>query len=66
MMKNDFYFMLKAIFVLESFVKSFGYEENQLDKKVVINFKIYDVSDCTANNYNTHTAQYLKKKGCKA
>ena len=48
MMKNAFYFMLKAPFL-----------GTPLDKKV--NFKIYDITDWTKNNYNTHITQYLKK-----
>ena len=39
----------------------FGYAEKRLDKKTNVNFKIYEVKDWTANNYNTHIAQYLKK-----
>ena len=30
--------------------------------KAKVNFKIYDVTDWTTNNYNTHIAQYLKKQ----
>ena len=39
----------------------------RLDKKALFHkkhknsFKIYDVTDWTANNFNTHNAQYLKK-----
>ena len=36
MMKNAFYFMLKALFVLETFTflsRFFGYAEKRLDKK---------------------------------
>ena len=64
-MKNAFYFMLKSLFVLEMVTVlscDFGYVEKWLDKKAMVNFKIYDVTDWTANNYNTHTAQYLKKQ----
>ena len=39
----------------------FGHVGKRLDKKVEVNFKIYDVADWTANNYNTHIAQNLKK-----
>ena len=48
MMKNAFYFMLKALPVLEIFtflVGLFSYVEKQLDKKPKVNFKIYDVTD---------------------
>ena len=30
------------------------------DKKVKVNFKIYDVIYWKTNNYNAHIAQYLK------
>ena len=63
-MKNVFYFMLKTLFDLEIFTFLswlFGYVEKQLDKKVKINSKFYDITDWIANNYNTHIAQYLKK-----
>ena len=33
--------------------------EKWLDKKVVVNFEIYDIA-WTTNNYNTHITQYLK------
>ena len=63
-MKNSFYFILKAIFVLEIFAFLswlFGYLGKRLDKKVKVNSNIYDVTDWTTNNYNTNIAQYLKK-----
>ena len=46
MMINAFYFMLKALFVIKIFTFLSwlcGYVEKQLDKKVMVNFKIYDV-----------------------
>ena len=63
MMKNAFYFILKTFFVLEIFTFLswlFGYVEKWFDKKVIANFKIFDVTDWTANNYNTHITQYFK------
>lgn len=39
----------------------FGYIEKQLDKRVMVNFKIYDDKGSRTNNYNTHTAQNLYK-----
>ena len=42
MKKNAFYFMLKALFVLEilTFLSHvFGYLEKQVDKKAMVNFK---------------------------
>ena len=46
-MDKAFYFMLKALFVPEIFrflYWNFGYVEKRFDKKVVVNFKIYDVT----------------------
>ena len=43
------------------FVLTFDYVEKRLDKKVKVNSKIYDVTDWTAYDYNTHIARYLKK-----
>ena len=63
-MKNTFYFILKTVFILQIFTFFswlFGYLENRLDRKVTVNFKIYDVTDWTANSCNTNIAQYLKK-----
>ena len=48
MMKNAFHFKLKALFVLDIFTflsRVFGYVEKRLDKKAVVNYKIYDVTD---------------------
>ena len=64
MMKNTFYFMLKALFVIEIFTFLswlFGYLEKRLDKKGMFNFKIYDVKNWATSNYNTDIVQYLKK-----
>ena len=64
-MKNVFYFTLKALFILEIVIFLpwlFSYVEKQLDKKVKVNFKIYDITDWETNNYNTHIAKHLKKK----
>ena len=36
--------------------------KKRLDQKDKINFKIYDVTTCLANNYNTHIAQYPTKE----
>ena len=64
MMKDAFYFLLKALSILEIFTFSFwlfGYVEKRLDNKVMVNFNIYDVTHWTKNHYNTHITQYLKK-----
>ena len=63
MVKNAFYFTLKALFVLEIFTflsRLFGYVRKDLDKKDEVNFKIYNVTDWTTNDYNKHIVQYLK------
>ena len=47
-MKNAFYFMLKAYFVLSVFEflsLFFGHLGKWLDKKAKVNFKTYDVTD---------------------
>ena len=64
MMKNVFYFTLKAFFVFEIFTFlswRFGYVEKRLDKKIKVNFKMYDFIDSTTYNDNTLIAQHLKK-----
>ena len=56
-------FMLRALFVLDIFTflsLNFGYVEKRLDKKAMVDFKIYDVTDWKANNCNTHIAQHFK------
>ena len=59
-MKNVFYFILKALFVLKIFKFLswlFGHIEKTALKKV--NFEIYDITDWLTKNYNTHIYQYL-------
>ena len=66
-MKNAFYFILKAIFVLKilKFISNiFGHVKKRFDKKAKVNFKIYDVTT-RANDDNIHIAQYLKCKSNK-
>ena len=56
--------MLKAFSVLgilTLFSLQFRYVEKRLDKKAKENFKLFDVTDCTANNNITRITQYLKK-----
>ena len=65
MMKNSFYFMSKALFVLKifKFLSSlFCHVAKLLDKKDKVNFKFQDVTTCLTNNCNTHIAQYLEVK----
>ena len=55
---------LKTLFALEIFIFSFSilrYIEKWLDKKAMVNFKIHGVKNWATNNYNTYTAQYIKK-----
>ena len=57
--------MLKDLFVLEisTFLSwIFGYVENQPDKKAIVNLKVFDVTDCTTNNYNTNITQYFQNR----
>ena len=64
MMKNTFYFLVKTLFGLEKFIVLswlFGHVEKQLDEKAMINYKIYNVTDWTENDYNTHITQYFEK-----
>ena len=62
-MKNAFYFVLKVLFVFDIIIFLlclFGYVEKQLDKKTMVNYKIYDVTYWSTNNCNIEVAQYLK------
>ena len=62
--KNAFYFMLKALFVLKIFKFlpwSFDHVGKWLDTKAKVSFKVYNVTRCEINNYDTHNAQHLKK-----
>ena len=46
MMKNAFYFILKALLIVRflNFCPQFlGHVEKELDKKAKVNFKIYDI-----------------------
>ena len=63
MMKNTFYFILKAIFVLKKF-KFFEFLvtlKKRLDHKDKVDFKTHDVTTWLTNNCNRHIAQYLTK-----
>ena len=64
MMKNVFYFILKALFVLKIFtffVLILVMWKKRFDLKDKVNFKIYDVTTWFTNNYNKHIAQYHTK-----
>ena len=63
-MKNAFYFKFKALFVLEIFTFLSwipGCAEKSLDKKAMVDFKLYDVLYWTTNNCKTHITQYLRE-----
>ena len=60
----DNVFNVKAPFIFEIFTflsRLSGYVEKGLDKKAMVSFKIYVVTDWTTNDYNTHITKYLKK-----
>ena len=57
MMKNAFYFTLKAPLVLwmfNFFSKIFGHVRKRLDQTDEVNFKMYDVTVWLTNNYRLH------------
>ena len=59
MVKNAFYFTLKALFVLKIFnflSEHFGHVSKLLDLKDQADFKFYDVTAWLADNCNTHIA----------
>ena len=64
MMKNVFYFVLKAFFVLKIFIyfdNFLAMYRKQLDYKNNVNFKTHDVAAWLKENCNVHIAQYLTK-----
>ena len=65
MMKNAFYFILKALFVLKIFRLNFwSCRKTAWLERLIwfeVNFKIYDVTTELTNNCNTHIAQYFTK-----
>ena len=63
-MYETIYFTLKALFVFKIFKFLswfFGHVRNQLDKVAKFNFKVYNVMNWGANNYNISIGQYLQK-----
>ena len=46
--------------IFNYFSDNFGHAGKQLDQKASVNFKIYDIRNWKANNYNTHIAQKVK------
>ena len=64
MIKNAFLIHVKSSFRSWNkniFVLTFWLYRKQLDKIAKINFKIYDVTDWIAINYNTHIVHYLQR-----
>ena len=64
MMKNAFYFTLKAFFVLKRFkflCWLFGQVEKRIDLRDKVNFKNY-ITTWETNNWNAHITQYVNKK----
>ena len=65
-MKNAFYFTLKALFVLKIFKFLswlFGHVSKRLDLKDMVNSKSYDVTVWLTNNCNTHMPTISRSKG---
>ena len=66
-MKNAFYLIFNALLCLKNFYIFwswlFGYVGKWLDKKAEENFKIYDATDWTANNYSRHIATISRSNG---
>ena len=61
-MKNAFYFILNALFLLKIFKFLswlFQHEEKTAWLESKVNFEIYDVTAWLTKNYNTEIAQYL-------
>ena len=57
MANNAFYFILKALFSTKIFKFLswlFGHVGKWLDKKIKVNFKIYDVTIWEIDKYNTY------------
>ena len=60
MIKNAFYFILKAFSRYLNFCLDFcGMQKKRLDQKDKGNFEMYDVTAWLTKNYNTYIAQYL-------
>ena len=56
MMKNAFYFTLKAFFdlkIIKLLIKLFGHVEKQIDLKDEVNFEIDNVTTWERNNYQS-------------
>ena len=60
MMKNIFYFMLKALPILKIFRFFFNFHVGHVEKRLYlkdkVNFKIYDARTCLINNCNENSS----------
>ena len=67
MIKNAFYFISKALFILKIFrflSWFFGHVAKRLDKRDQVSFRFYDVTAWLTNNRNTHIlANISRSKG---
>ena len=64
MMKNAFYFILKALFVLKIFTflsLLFGHVEKRIDKKDKVNFKFYDVASWLTKTILIHLLRNISR-----
>ena len=56
--------MLNSLSVLETFTFLswlFEYVKKRFDNRAMVNFKIYDATDCTKEDYKAQIANYLRK-----
>ena len=61
--------MSEVLSVLEIFTFLswiFCYEEKRLDKKAMVNFKVYDVAELITNNYNKLLPNIFRSKSNKS
>ena len=61
--------MSEVLSVLEIFIFLswiFCYEEKRLDKKAMVNFKVYDVAELITNNYNKLLPNIFRSKSNKS
>ena len=61
--------MSEVLSVLEIFTFLswiFCYEEKRLDKKAMVNFKVYDVTELITNNYNKLLPNIFRSKSNKS
>ena len=63
-MKNAFYFILNAVFVLKifKFLLTFWACRENDGLKEKVNFKLHEITTWLINNCNRHIAEYLTKQ----